>query len=74
MTYVEQLMANKWRWLVLPNNCVSFCEEIIQAGGGTWGSYSNCPTIATEETLSEQIQRFLTGLEAAIYNAYGVPR
>lgn len=72
LNYLEGLMAEKWTWLVLPHNCVAFCEEVIRAGGGTWGSYSNCPTVATAETLSERIARFLAGLQGAIYNAYGV--
>lgn len=74
MLYMEGLMANKWTWLVIPNNCVSFVEEVITAGGGTWSSYSNCPDIATQDTISERIQLFLGQLENEIYRLYGVPR
>ncbi|MFH1844614.1 MAG: hypothetical protein ABIF77_15545 [bacterium] len=73
LMYLEGLMANKWTWLVLPNNCVHFVEEVIKAGGGTWSSYSNCPDIATQDTLSERIDRFLQQLESEIYRMYGVP-
>lgn len=72
--YLEGLMANTWTWLVVPNNCVAFVEEVIQAGGGTWGSYSNCPDLATQDTLSERIERFLGQMENEIYRLYGVPR
>jgi len=74
MLYLEGLMAEKWTWMVLPNNCVSFVEEIIRAGGGAWGSYSNCPGVATAPTPSQQIQNFYNWMESGIYNLYGVPR
>lgn len=41
---LEELLAKKWRWLVLPNNCASFVEEIVQAGGSNAGMYMNCPS------------------------------
>jgi hypothetical protein len=66
-------MANKWTWLVLPNNCVAFVEEVIKAGGGTWSSYTNCPAVATQDTLNERIERFVGHLENGIYKLYGVP-
>jgi len=72
--YLEDLLANTWQWGVLPNNCVAFVEEVIHAGGGTWGSYSNCPDLATQDTISTRIQRFLGQLENEIYGLYGVPR
>lgn len=74
LLYLEGLMAKAWSWLVLPNNCVAFVEEVITAGGGTWGSYSNCPDVATQDTVSERIQRFLGQLEGEIYRLYGAPR
>lgn len=42
---LEELLAKQWRWLVLPNNCVSFVEEVVRAGGGNAGMYLNCPTL-----------------------------
>src|SRR5690606_18206778 len=47
--YLERLMSETWNWYLLPNNCVAFVEEVIAAGGGTWGSYSNCPAVATQD-------------------------
>ena len=72
--YLEALMANSWTWLAVPNNCVSFVEEVIRAGGGTWGSFSNCPTVATQDTISQRIERFLGQLQNEIYGLYGIPR
>jgi hypothetical protein len=74
LLYLEGLMANTWTWGVIPNNCVSFCEEVIKAGGATWSSYSNCPDLATQDTISERIQRFLGVMESEIYRLYGIPR
>jgi len=72
--YLEGLMANTWTWGVIPNNCVSFVEEVIKAGGGTWSSYSNCPDIATQATIAERVESFLGQMEMEIYRLYGVPR
>ena len=71
--YLESLLCGNWLWLVLPNNCVRFCEVIIQAGGAEWGTYSNCPTVATD-VPQQAINRFLQTLEGEIYRLYGVPR
>ncbi len=40
---LEELTAEQWTWGVLPHNCVSFVEEILQAGGADFGLISNCP-------------------------------
>jgi len=71
--YLENLLANTWTWLVLPNNCVAFVEEVIHAGGGEWSSYSNCPTVANQDSIGEQATRFFGQLEGEIYRLYGVP-
>jgi hypothetical protein len=42
---LEELTATTWIWGVLPHNCASFVEEIIQAGGSDAGLYLNCPTL-----------------------------
>lgn len=42
---LDELMANKWTWMVLPNNCASFVEEIFAAGGSKFRSLSNCPKL-----------------------------
>ena len=71
---LEELMATKWLWGVLPHNCVGFVEELLDAGGADWGSYSNCPALATSPSVTIQVQTFLMQLENAIYSAYGVPQ
>jgi hypothetical protein len=74
LLYVEELMSQKWTWAVLPHNCVAFVEAVIDAGGGTWGSYSNCPAISTADTVNERVQRFYNWMTSEIYNLYGVPQ
>jgi hypothetical protein len=71
--HLERLMSERWNWGVLPNNCVAFAEDVISAGGGTWASASNCPTLSTQATISHRIQEFLYRLEGEIYKAYSVP-
>jgi hypothetical protein len=73
LLFLEGLMANKWFWKGLPDNCVSFVEDVIASGGGTWSSASNCPSVATAETITQRIERFVAQLQGEIYRAYGVP-
>ena len=73
-TYLEHLLSGKWTWLVVPNNCVAFVEQVLQAGGLNWGSYSNCPVIATAATVSERLQSFYNSMEKSIYQLYGMPQ
>jgi hypothetical protein len=44
-TMLNQLTANIWSWWVLPHNCASFVEEVVEAGGSAAGLYSNCPAL-----------------------------
>jgi hypothetical protein len=66
--YLCKLMAKEWTWMILPNNCVAFVEEVIKAGGGQWGSFSNCPAVATASVQSTQQRagRFLVQLEGEL--------
>ena|SRR5687768_11079089 len=73
LLHLEELLAERWRWAILPHNCVTFVEALISAGGGTWGSYSNCPGLATAPSLPERIQSFYNWMENGIYGIYGVP-
>ena len=41
---LEELLVDPWTWLILPNNCAHFVEEVLQAGGSKAGLYSNCPS------------------------------
>lgn len=71
--YLEGLMAGTWNWGVLPNNCVAFVEEVIAAGGGKWSSYSNCPSVAIQDSIATKAAMFLGQLESEIYRSYGAP-
>jgi hypothetical protein len=42
---IAALQTEKWTWLVIPHNCVAFCEEILKAGGAPWEQISNLPGI-----------------------------
>ena len=48
--------------------------NVIQAGGGDWGSYSNCPAVATSDSINERIGRFYQWMESGVYGIYGAPR
>jgi hypothetical protein len=72
-TYLEGLMSDTWTWGGIPNNCVAFVEEVIHAGGGDWSSYSNCPSLATQDSIGERATRFMSQLENEIFRSYGVP-
>jgi hypothetical protein len=42
---IRRLGRKKWWWLVIPHNCVSFCEAILHAGGSHWTSLTNLPLL-----------------------------
>ncbi len=71
--YLEGALSRTWLWGVLPHNCVAFVEDVIQAGGGTWSSATNCPAVAISDSIEERSNRFMNTLENEIYNLYGVP-
>ena len=73
ITFLEGALSRTWLWGVLPHNCVAFVEDVIHAGGGTWSSYSNCPAVATADTIEERANRFMNTMENDIYQLYGVP-
>jgi len=72
LTQLENLMSNKWTWMVLPNNCVSFVEEVLDAGGSDWSSITNCPVLAAD-VIPDTVQRFYQQMTAYISHLYGVP-
>jgi hypothetical protein len=41
---LEELLAKDWSWWVMPSNCASFVEDVVQAGGSNAGLYFNCPS------------------------------
>lgn len=50
-------------WMVLPNNCVSFVEKVLDAGDSDWSSITNCPVLAADVIL-DTISRFFQQMTA----------
>lgn len=46
---LEQALAAKRIWLVLPHNCVPFVEEVVHAGGARARDFLNCPRLENFE-------------------------
>ena len=67
LLYLEGTMSNKWFWMVLPNNCVSFVEEVLKAGGSNWSSVTNCPVLAAD-VIPSKLRQFYQRMHA--YQAY----
>lgn len=44
---LEELLAKKWTWFLVPQNCSAFAEDVLQAGGTNAGLFSNCPRAET---------------------------
>ena len=44
---LEELLAKKWTWFLVPQNCAAFAEDVLQAGGTNAGLFSNCPRAET---------------------------
>lgn len=42
---LDDLTSKPWLWMVIPNNCASFVEEILKAGGAPISVFSNCPAL-----------------------------
>jgi hypothetical protein len=42
---LDELLAKQWSWFLLPNNCASFVEDVVRAGGSSAGLYFNCPSL-----------------------------
>jgi hypothetical protein len=41
---LEQLLSLEWHWGGVVNNCATFVEEIVNAGGANFHIKGNCPT------------------------------
>lgn len=42
---LEELSVRPWIWLGIPNNCASYVEDVLRAGGASDASLSNCPVL-----------------------------
>ena len=87
-TYLAKAIKTKWTWGGIVNNCVSFCEEYIEAGGSTWSMRTNMPALfdtrrpddAIGAWVSDTYRRAENGFssvlsqaEAEIRRRYGLP-
>jgi len=75
---LNQLMAEKWLWGALPHNCITFVEQVMQAGGNTnFGSISNCPTLQiSKESWNrdiEQVRRQINVSDEALIQYFSRP-
>jgi hypothetical protein len=41
---LQEFASKRWAWMVLPNNCSAFVEEVLEAGGANIGNFWNCPS------------------------------
>lgn len=55
---LDELLSRSWSWFVLPNNCASFLEGVVRAGGSKAGLYLNCPTLERFKWLEESSYRY----------------
>ena len=53
------LMAAKWWWKVLPDNCATFVKEVVSAGGGDLRVVLNCPDQEVVRRVAEGIKNAL---------------
>jgi hypothetical protein len=56
------LMAEKWFWKVLPDNCATFATEIIRAGGGDLSVVLNCPDQEVIRKIGQEVNDGLSRL------------
>jgi hypothetical protein len=59
---LEELLAKPWNWFVLPNNCASFVEEVVSAGGSKAGLYFNCPSVENFRWFAQSSFQYLLEL------------
>jgi len=57
-----KLMADKWFWGVLWNNCAVFAKEIIIAGGGAIEVLLNCPDKEFAEKVDKALDDWAKGI------------
>lgn len=46
---LNHLLKNKWTWGIIPNNCLNFVEEVVQAGRSNFRMLTNCPTLIIDD-------------------------
>ncbi len=48
---LKNLLKEKWSWLVIPHNCMSFAEDIVAAGEDDMALITNCPTLLQSKLM-----------------------
>lgn len=75
--YLSKTILDKWFWGAVANNCVSFCEEYISAGGADYTMWTNCPVQYDSQNPKEYVEGWLDDLSRRaafeISRAIGVP-
>ena len=66
------LMADKWFWGVLYNNCAVFAREIVVAGGGSLEVLLNCPDKEFAVKADDALRRAADGIIEAHKLPYGM--
>jgi hypothetical protein len=54
-----EFVSKPWLWTPLPHNCVTFAQQVIEAGGGHYSNPLNCPNaVGVVKSLSvDDIER-----------------
>lgn len=75
--YLAKAIKEKWLWGGAVNNCVSFCEEYIAAGGADYSMWTNCPAQYDSQNPKEYVENWLQDVsrraEMEIRRIYGLP-
>jgi hypothetical protein len=75
--YLNKAIVTKWTWGGIVNNCVSFCEEYIEAGGSKWSMRTNMPTLFNTQRPDDAIGNWLSDVyrraDNEIKRLYGFP-
>jgi len=40
---LKALAQRQWSTFLIKHNCATFAEEVVKAGGASWGIYEGCP-------------------------------
>ncbi|MFN7001418.1 MAG: hypothetical protein ACK4ST_15550 [Elioraea tepidiphila] len=75
--YLAAAIGKKWFWGLVYNNCVSFCEEYIAAGGSTWSMRTNLPALYDTTRPDDYIGNWLSDVyrraDNEVRRIYGFP-
>lgn len=58
--WLATAITKKWPWGGIVNNCVSFCEDYIAAGGSKWSMRTNMPSLFNTQRPDEAIGNWVS--------------